>query len=85
MVTVAEFEDQVWSLEGVRIIVRAPQSEMVDDYAYTRKISSSTSVTDWGNGRVKPLLGGRDFYVVDGTGTRPHGRTNMGTVRDSYD
>ncbi len=85
MITVAEFEDKVWTLEGVRIVVRAPQSDMVEDYSFYRKIASSTSVTDWGNGRIRPLLGGRDFYVIDGSGTRPHGRTNMGTIRDSYE
>lgn len=84
MVTIADFEDQVWSLEGVRIVVRATQSTMVKRYDYSRKIAASTSVTDWGNGRIKPLLCDLDFYVVDGSGTRPHGRTNMGTIRDSY-
>ena len=84
-ITVAEFEDKVWTREGIRIVVRAAQSEMVDDYNYDRKISSSSSVTDWATGRVKPKLHGKDFYIVDGSGTRPHGRSNMGTVRDSYD
>lgn len=84
MITVAEFEDKVWTLEGVRIVVRASQTDLVEDYDYSRKISASASITDWGNGRVRPLLGGLDFYVIDGSGTRPHGRTRMDTVRDSY-
>lgn len=84
MITVAEFEDKVWTLEGVRIIIRAPQSDMVNDYIYARKYISSSSVTDWINGRIKPLLNGKDFYIVDGSGTRPHGRTNMENLRNSY-
>ena len=83
-ITVAELEDKIWFLEGIRVVIRAPQSHMVGDYNYSRKISSSTSVTEWANGRLRPLLGDIDFYVVDGSGTRPHGRTNMGTLRDSY-
>lgn len=83
-ITVAELEDKVWTTEGIRVVVRAPQSDLVDDYPYKRKISSTSSVTDWGNGRLKPILDGKDFYVVDGSGTRPHGRTNMETIRDSY-
>lgn len=84
MISVADFEDKVWTLEGVRIVVRAAQGEMVEDYDYSRKAASNSSITDWGNGRVKPLLGGKDYYIVDGSGTRPHGRTKMDTVRDSY-
>lgn len=83
-ITVAELEDKVWSLEGVRIVIRSPQSELVEDYTYQRKISSKSSVTSWGENRLKPLLNGKDYYIVDGSGTRPHGRTNMGKVRDSY-
>lgn len=83
-ITIAELEDKVWTLEGVRVVVRAPQSDLVDDYNYKRKISATSSISDWGNGRLKPLLDGRDFYVIDGSGTRPHGRTNMETVRESY-
>lgn len=83
-ITVAELEDKVWTTEGIRVVVRAPQTDLVDDYEYQRKITSTSSVTDWGNGRLKPILNGKDYYIVDGSGTRPHGRTNMETVRDSY-
>lgn len=83
-ITIAELEDKIWTIEGIRVVVRAPQSDLVDDYNYQRKISASASITDWGNGRLKPILDGKDYYVVDGSGTRPHGRTNMDTVRESY-
>ena len=83
-ITVAEFEDKVWVLENIRIVVRAPQTDMVEDYDYKRNSSASSSVTDWGNRRVKPKLNGNDFYVVDGSGTRPHGRTKLDKVRESY-
>ena len=62
-ITVAELEDKVWTTEGIRVVIRAPQSDLVDDYPYKRKISSTSSVTDWGNGRLKPILDGKDFYV----------------------
>ena len=84
MITVAELEDKIWVLEEIRVVIRAPQSTMVPDYPYSRKISSTTSGTEWANGRIRPLLGDIDFYVVDGSGVRPHGRTNMGNLRDSY-
>lgn len=83
-ITVAELEDKIWTTEGVRVVVRAAQSDLVDDYDYKRKIASTSSVTDWGNGRLKPILNGKDYYVVDGSGTRPHGRTSMERVRESY-
>ena len=83
-ITVAEFEDKVWAKEGVRIVIRASQSDMVDDYDYQRNCSSTSSITELGNRRIKPKLAGLDFFVVDGTGTRPHGRTQLDKVRESY-
>ena len=45
-ITVAELEDKVWTTEGIRVVVRAPQTDLVDDYEYQRKIPSTSSVTD---------------------------------------
>lgn len=83
-ITVAEFERKVWERERIRIVIRASQTDMVDDYEYMKCCSASFSVTDWVNKRVIEKLDGKDFYIVDGTGTRPHGRTRLDNVRESY-
>lgn len=38
-ITVAELEDKVWTTEGIRVVVRAPQTDLVDDYEYHRQNS----------------------------------------------
>lgn len=82
---VKELEDSVYDLDEVRIVVRVPRNDDVGDYTYERKASDSTSVTEWLDQRVRPLLTDRTrVEVVDGYGAIPHGRTSLGVVRQSY-
>ncbi|MGA8611012.1 MAG: hypothetical protein WB760_04735 [Xanthobacteraceae bacterium] len=82
--TPAEIEQAVFDLEEVRIVIRAPVREKLDDFDYDRKAAGTTSITDWLDQRIKPLLGPHQVVVVDGTGALPHGRTKMDKLRDSY-
>ena len=79
-----DIEDQIWVLEGIRVVIRAPKNAQFEEYNYSRKISSTSSVTDWVNGRLRPIIGDTDFSVIDGNGIVPHGRTSMDTLRKSY-
>jgi len=82
--SVAEFEEAVLALEEVRVVVRAPLGSKVKPFTYERKSAGSTSVSDWLEKRIKPLLGGFECVVVKGDGVKPHGRTQMDRVRASY-
>lgn len=82
---IKELEDSVYDLDEVRIVVRAPRSTEVGEYSYERKASDSTSVTEWLDQRVKPLVDDKTrIEVVDGYGALPHGRTSLGVVRGTY-
>lgn len=83
-VPASELERQIFEVEEVRVIIRAPRSRIFPPYYYQRKSSSSTSVSDWLESRIKPLLGDVQVDVIKGDGTTPHGRTNMETLRNSY-
>jgi hypothetical protein len=83
-VKASDFEDKVWEVEGIRIVLRCPENQEVDDYDYTNAISQTTSVTDWLKGRVLPKLNGVQGEVVAGNGEQPHGRSLVRTVRSSY-
>lgn len=80
-----EYEKSVYEREEVRIVIRAPWKTQVGDYMYERAASGGTSVSSWLDARIHPVLGGLEVVVLDGTGSVPHGRTKMSTLRDSYE
>lgn len=84
-ITASELERKIYELEEVRIVIRSSKETRFDDYNFTRKAATNTSISDWLNTRVRPLTG-EDVQVdvIDGTGNNPHGRTNIENVRNSY-
>jgi len=83
-VTATDLERQIFELEEVRVIIRSDKNKEFKSYNYTRKAATNTSITEWYNTRLKPILGDYDADVIDGNGNNPHGRTNIETVRNSY-
>lgn len=84
-ITASELERKIYELEEVRVVIRADKGNTFEDYDYTRKAATNTSISEWLNIRVKPLLdSGVQVDVIDGTGNNPHGRTNIENVRNSY-
>ena len=84
-ISVRDLEKRIFELEEVVITIRAPSDAKVEDYPYERKAAGNTSVTDWIEGRVKPLLGGYEASIINGDYSSPHGRTKLSTLRDSYE
>ncbi len=84
-ITASELERKIYELEEVRVVIGADKGNTFEDYDYTRKAATNTSISEWLNIRVKPLLdSGVQVDVIDGTGNNPHGRTNIENVRNSY-
>lgn len=83
--TVWEYEKCVYEREEVRIVIRAPWRTEVGDYNYERAASGVTSVSSWLDARIHHALDGFEVVVLDGTGSIPHGRTKMSTLRSSYE
>lgn len=84
-ISVAEFEARVLAQEEIVIRIRANSSTKVSDYTYERKAAGSQSITDWLDGRIRPLINGHEVVVIDGYYTTPHGRTKLETLRSSYE
>jgi hypothetical protein len=84
MATVRALEEKIFDLEQVVVKIRAPLDAEVDDYGYERKAAASTSVSDWLESRIKPLVKGHEVAIIGGNYTTPHGRTKLGTLRESY-
>ena len=83
-VSVRDFEQAVYELEEVRIVVRASLRTKVAAYAYTRKAAGNTSVNDWLDSRIHPLIDGAEVSVINGNGGIPHGRTKLENIRSGY-
>lgn len=84
-VSATDLERQIFEKEEIKVIIRAPKNTLFDEYNYDRKAATNTSITDWYNTRLKPIIGDDyDADIVDGFGTNPHGRTKIENVRNSY-
>jgi hypothetical protein len=81
---VVEFEQKVFEIEGVRIVIRALASDSVDKYEYKRSYPQNNSINDWLKSRVFGKISNFDVVVIDGTGALPNRNTNMSTLRDRY-
>ena len=82
---VSEFENRIFEIEEVRLIVRAPAGAEVEDYDFQRCAADGATVTEWLKQRVHPRVGEFEVTLIDGTGVSPHGRTKMMTLRQTYE
>jgi hypothetical protein len=57
---------------------------MFNSYDFQRKSASNTSISEWLETRIKPLLEDSEIEIIKGDGSSPHGRTNIENVRSSY-
>jgi hypothetical protein len=81
---VKELENEVFDKDEIRIVVRARGNTEVGEYEYERKAADNTSLSDWLEQRIVPLVGDNRVTVIDGHGAVPHGRTRLGVVRETY-
>jgi len=84
MTTVAEFEEAVWNVEGIRIIVRERSWAKVDPYNYTNTADKGISITKYLKTRVNATIGDYEVVVIGGDGVIVHGNTLLSKVRASY-
>ena len=82
--TITEFEDAVWRLEGIRIEVGGGEDETVMEYPYRRAERNKRTISVFLLRRIKSCIGERDVIVINGAGLPVHGNTHLGTVRSSY-
>lgn len=83
-ISATDLESQVFEKEQIRVVIRAHSDERFEPYTFERKAANNTSVSDWMENRLRKCIGDADAEIIKGDGTRPHGRTNMETLRNSY-
>lgn len=79
-----EIEEAVFALEEVRIVIRCNPRADLGDYQYTRRAAGNSSVTEWLEQRIVPIVDGHQVVVINGQGEIPHGRTRMERLRSTY-
>ena len=81
---VGDLEDAVWTIDGIRLVVRAPMNQEVGDFDWQNAISENTSLTSYFRIRISPRLQQVEFSVIDGRGMEPNGNTRIKNIRHSY-
>ena len=83
MATLRKFEDRVWALERIRIVIRADCAEEVGEYGFGYKATRKMTVAGFIQNRIMGSIGDFSVEAVDGSGCVPDGTVPIGTVKDS--
>ena len=83
-VTVKEFEQRVWEVEGVRLVVRAKPTEDVEHYGFERAFDDNRTLQVLLKSRIRPCIKNYKVQAVKGDGTLAHTATKLRNLRASY-
>jgi len=81
---VYEFEQKVWDIDHLRLVIRAARSEVVDDFHWVNAADENQTLVGYRNTRVVPKIGNREFSFVNGQGREPGGGILVKNLRASY-
>lgn len=81
---VGDFEQRVWELEGLRIVVRANRRDEVEDYDYKNAANENLRTTEFLKNRVVGRTGDREVTIIQGDGRIAHGNLLLSVLRNSY-
>lgn len=79
-----DFEDKVWNVDGVRIVLRTGADTEVKAYEYKNAADERWRVTELGEKRINKHLDGITYSMIQGDGEEPHGRVILRTIRNGY-
>ena len=82
--SVGLLEQQIFNLEGIRIVIRASNRANAGSYPYQKAASADITIKDWLSERVLPLVPLDDIVVVAGGGVLPNPNMSLKWLRDSY-
>jgi len=81
---VSNFEETVWDVEGIRIVIRALPTLEIGEFDKERASSGQWSVTQWLDSDRLKGIGDHNFVVIAGNGKEPHGKTLLRNLRTTY-
>ena len=80
----ADFEQRVWEVEGIRIVIRGDENDEVEDYTRKNAANENWRTREFLEKRIEPRVGGRKVVVIKGDGEMPNGRVLLRNLRASY-
>ena len=80
----AAFEQKVWEVEGIRIVVRADENDEVKDYGYKRAAPETWSTREFLENRIESLVGDRKVVVIKGDGQKSYRSVKLHNLRETY-
>lgn len=81
---VYEFEDTIWKVEGIQIVIRAGRNQDAPNYNYERACFGNTTLSEFRRGRLAELGEQYEYEIINGDNETPNGKTKLSTLRDSY-
>ena len=82
---IRDFEEAVYNVERVRIVVRAARGAQVEPYHYEAAYPQTNTVRAFLDGRVRPKIGGYEVSVIGPNGVGVPENTKVGSVRDLFE
>ena len=84
-ISVKEFEEAVWNVEKIRVVVRAHEdTRLTNAYNFERSANKEWTLHKWLRTRLDLVMREFAVYVVVGRGLIPRSNSLLQTIRDSY-
>lgn len=81
---VNEFEDAVWAVDGIRVVLRANPETVVKSYDKKNAADAGWRITEFISKRISPCIGDIAVVVIQGDGEEPNGNVILRTLRKGY-
>lgn len=59
-----DFEQKVWEIEGIRLVVRGDEQEEVEDYDFKNAAIENWSISEFLRKLIERRIGGRKVTVI---------------------
>ena len=82
---VREFENTVWDVEGIRIVVRAAGNEEVKCYHYANAAPATHTLRKLLDNRITNLVDDKEVVAINGRGHVVVRSTQLRTIKRSYE
>jgi hypothetical protein len=80
----ADFEQKVWDVENIRIVVRADENDEVRDYNYKKSATETWTTNEFLKNRIEPRVGSKKVVVIKGDGQKSRGGVKLRNLRATY-
>jgi hypothetical protein len=81
LVSIKSFEEKIWKIERIRIMVRAPKRRKIEDYSHDIAECNTSTVGEWLSSRVLPCVAGYQISVITTMGRDADELTLISDIR----